>query len=457
MGIQNESELVATDDLEHFQSLKQKIENHNATVGVIGLGYVGLPLVHTLHNSGYSVIGYDTDSTKIKKLSSGISYIQHIRSEVAQSLSESSRFEPTEDFEALRNCDALILCLPTPVGAHNEPDMSFVLSTATRIASIMKRGSLIVLESTTYPGATDTDMVGILDSSGLALGLEYFLAYSPEREDPGNVTLQTHEIPKLLGGVDACSGALAEMLYTKGGFLNVVRVSSARVAECAKLLENTYRAVNIALVNELKMVFDSMDVNIWEVLDAAGTKPFGFQRFNPGPGIGGHCIPVDPFYLTWKAKETGAPCGFIELAALVNAKMPMVVVERLQGALNDECKSVKGSKILLLGIAYKGNVDDIREAPALVIWERLLDLGARVKYHDPFVPAVCLTRKHPRLSGEKSVGVEKGVCGDGYDAVVLVTSHKDFGDFEFLRGFEGPVIDTRNVIPGSLNITLVRA
>lgn len=442
---------------EHFLSLKQELESRNATVGVIGLGYVGLPLVHTLHKSGFSVIGYDTDSSKIKKLSAGISYIQHIAPAVAQSLSTSTRFTPTDEFASLQQCDALILCLPTPVGAHNEPDMSFVLSTATRIAPIMTKGTLVVLESTTYPGATDTDMVRILNSSGLSLGTDYFLAYSPEREDPGNATHQTHEIPKLLGGVDTRSGALAELLYTRGGFVNVVRVSSARVAECAKLLENTYRAVNIALVNELKMVFSSMHVNIWEVLDAAETKPFGFQRFNPGPGIGGHCIPVDPFYLTWKAKETGAPCGFIELAALVNAKMPGVVVERVQAALNEECKSVKGSKVLLLGIAYKGNVDDIREAPALVIWERLLDLGAEIGYHDPFVPVVCPTRKHPRLSGQRSVEVEGGVRGGDFDAVVLVTNHRSFGVFEFLKGFEGPVVDTRNSIPDGLGINVVRA
>lgn len=440
-----------------FIQLQRKLEDRSATVGVIGLGYVGLPLVHTLHTAGFSVVGYDTDSSKIKKLSSGISYIQHIRPEVAQSLSQSAAFIPTDDFNALKRCDAIILCLPTPVGSHNEPDMSFVLSAANGIAAIMKKGTLVVLESTTYPGATDTDMVEVLNASKLSLGREYFLAYSPEREDPGNVTLQTHEIPKLLGGVDCDSGQLAELLYKRGGFVNVVRVSSARVAECAKLLENTYRAVNIALVNELKQVFSSMDVNIWEVLDAAGTKPFGFQRFNPGPGIGGHCIPVDPFYLTWKAKETGTPCGFIELAALVNTKMPVVVVECIQGALNDACKSVKGSKILLVGIAYKGNVDDIREAPALVIWERLLELGAEVRYYDPFVPVVCPTRKHARVAGERSIGLGNSVdCGE-FDAVVVITNHEVFGNFEFLKRFKGVVIDTRNAIPDTLDVNVVRA
>lgn len=335
--------------------------------------------------------------------------------------------------------------------------MSYVLNTTKRISSIMQPATLVILESTTYPGATDTDMVDALNHSKLTLGAEYFIAYSPEREDPGNAQFQTHEIPKLLGGVDEDSGILAELLYRNGGFERTVRVSCARIAECAKLLENTYRAVNIALMNELKMVFDSMEVNIWEVLDAAGTKPFGFQRFNPGPGIGGHCIPVDPFYLTWKAKETGAPCSFIELAAIVNAQMPSKVVARVQAALNEECKSVKGSRILILGIAYKPNVDDIREAPALVVWEQLLDLGAEVKYHDPFVTVVCQTRKHSRLWQEKSVDISEEKIKAGFDAVVVITNHSCFTEYVFLRGFGGPVIDTRNCVPRSLGVNVIRA
>lgn len=441
-----------------YDQLYQRLTERKAVIGVIGLGYVGLPLAHTLHSSGFSVIGFDNDTGKIDKLGAGISYIQHIKPHVAQHLSSSEKFAPTSDFAQLKQCDVLIMCLPTPVGPHNEPDMSFVLSTTHRIAQILQPGRLIVLESTTYPGATDTDIADILSTSNLKLGHDYFLAFSPEREDPGNIQYKTQNIPKLLGGVDVKSGTLAQLLYRTGGFANTVKVSSARVAECAKLLENTYRAVNIALVNEMKQVFESMGVNIWEVLDAAETKPFGYHRFDPGPGIGGHCIPVDPFYLTWKAKETGAPCSFIELAAIVNANMPEAVVVRLQAALNDETKSVKGSHILILGIAYKPNVDDIREAPALVIWERLLDLGANVSYYDPFVPVICQTRRHMRLSQQRSITEDNLILkSTTTDAVVLITHHSCFEGYSFLKGFQGPVVDTRSRIPASLGLKIVRA
>lgn len=441
-----------------FNSLHNRLTERSAIIGIIGLGYVGLPLAHTLHSSGLTVVGFDTDSKKIEKLIAGISYIHHIKPAVAQHLSQSKTFTPTNDFTQLKQCDVLIMCLPTPVGPHNEPDMSFVLSTAHRIADILQPGRLVVLESTTYPSATDTDISEILNNSRLKLGHDYFLAYSPEREDPGNIQYTTQSIPKLLGGVDARSGTLAETLYHVGGFAKTIKVSSSRVAECAKLLENTYRAVNIALVNEMKQVFESMGVNIWEVLDAAETKPFGYHRFDPGPGIGGHCIPVDPFYLTWKAKETGAPCSFIELAANVNANMPEAVVVRLQAALNDEMKSVKGSHVLILGIAYKPNVDDIREAPALVVWERLLDLGAIVNYYDPFVPIICQTRKHMRLSERRSIE-KQSLIGQlaSTDAVILITHHSNFEDYEFLKGFQGPVIDTRSRIPTAMGVKIVRA
>lgn len=441
-----------------FHVLQEKLISKTVTVAVIGLGYVGLPLANTLHSAGLSVIGFDIDERKIEKLRLGISYIQHIDASIVKQLSSSSYFTPTSQFAKLEACQVFILCLPTPVGSHNEPDMSYVLNTTRRISAIIKKGTLVVLESTTYPGATDTEMVNILSESNLTFGEHFFVAYSPEREDPGNDNFETHNIPKLIGGVDEKSGKMAELLYKNGGFENTVTVSSSRVAECAKLLENTYRAVNIALVNELKQVFETMDVNIWEVIDAAATKPFGFHRFEPGPGIGGHCIPVDPFYLTWKGKETGASCGFIELAALVNARMPMVVVDKMKDALNEECKSVKGSKLLLLGIAYKPNVDDMREAPSLDIWEKLLDLGAKVSYHDPFVSVVCQTRKHPRLSKEESLAISAGLFNEqSFDAVIVITNHKSFGRFEYLKGFRGPVIDTRNCIPNDLGINVVRA
>lgn len=442
-----------------YSTLQARLTTRQATIGVIGLGYVGLPLAHNLHSAGMSVVGYDTDRAKVGKLQRGETYIQHINPDIAMQLSMSSRFNATFNFPDLCCCDALIMCLPTPVGPHNEPDMSFVIDTTHQIASILRPGILVVLESTTYPGATDGDIARILNTSGLLLGKDYFLAFSPEREDPGNSSYITCNIPKLLGGVDERSSKVANALYSNGGYTNTVVVSSARVAECAKLLENTYRAVNIALVNEMKQVFESMDVSIWEVLDAAGTKPFGYHRFDPGPGIGGHCIPVDPFYLTWKAKETGAPCSFIELAATVNANMPTSVVNRVQAALNDDTKSARGSRILLLGIAYKPNVDDIREAPALVIWEKLLDLGASVLYYDPYVPVVCQTRKHMRLSQNRSIS--KADISDlsqlSLDAVVLITHHDCFGLYEFLKGFQGPIIDTRNRIPKNLGLRIVRA
>lgn len=450
---------MSSPDCDHsFRQLETKLRSKLVTVAVIGLGYVGLPLANTLHTAGLSVVGFDIDGSKIENLQRGVSYIQHIDASIVKRLSASNRFTPTSLFENLKLCDVFILCLPTPVGTHNEPDMSYVLNTTRRISGIMKKGTLVILESTTYPGATDTEMVNILNESKLKLGDDYFVAYSPEREDPGNEKFQTHNIPKLIGGVEDKSGRLAELLYQNGGFENIVRVSSSRVAECAKLLENTYRAVNIALVNELKLVFETMHVNIWEVIDAAATKPFGFARFEPGPGIGGHCIPVDPFYLTWKGKETGASCGFIELAAMVNAKMPMVVVDKVKDALNEECKSVKGSKILLMGIAYKPNVDDMREAPSLEIWEKLLDLGAKVSYHDPFVSVVCHTRKHPRLSGQESLELSADMFKRrSFDAVVIVTNHNSFGDFSYFKGFEGPVIDTRNCLPRDLDINIVCA
>lgn len=442
----------------YFEDLRDKLQSKSATIAVIGLGYVGLPLVSTLHSAGFSVLGFDIDQAKIKKLEEGFSYIQHIGSEVVETLCASDKFTPTSEFSSLRDSDVFILCLPTPVGSHNEPDMSYVLNATQRISRMMKPGTLIVLESTTYPGATDTDMAKILNNSKCTLGCDYFLAYSPEREDPGNEKYTTKSIPKLLGGVDEPSGLLVQLLYEQGGFESTVRVSSSRVAECAKLLENTYRAVNIALVNELKQVFESMDVNIWEVIDAAATKPFGFQRFEPGPGIGGHCIPVDPFYLTWKGKETGVSCGFVELAAAINAKMPALVVEKTKDALNEECKSVKGSSILLLGIAYKPNVDDMREAPSLEIWEKLLDLGAHVRYCDPFVSVLCQTRKHPRLSQQRSVVLSaQSLRLEKFDAVIVVTNHDSFESYQFLEGFRGPVVDTRNCVPEKLRLNIIRA
>jgi UDP-N-acetyl-D-glucosamine dehydrogenase len=443
---------------QHGAALEERITTRAARVCVIGLGYVGLPLVRTLHGAGYSVVGYDTDDSKIAHLNAGTSYIRHVRKDSVAVLAASPRFTATCAFADVAGCDIVVICLPTPVGAHNEPDMSFVNSAVTQIAGVLRRGMLVILESTTYPGATDTDVAQILDEvSGLVHGDDYFLAYSPEREDPGNVKFATAGIPKLVGGVGAKSGELARLFYLQGGFEDVVLVSSARVAECSKLLENTYRAVNIALVNELKGVFRGMGVDIWEVLDAAATKPFGYQRFDPGPGIGGHCIPVDPFYLAWKAKETGTDgCRFIELAAHVNAGMPAQIVARVQTALNGYGKAVHGARVLLLGVAYKAEVDDIRSAPALEVWAGLAGLGADVRYHDPYVGRLCATRRHPTLTGAASVGFSRAdVSSARYDAVVVLTHHACFGDYAPLDGFEGPVVDTRHCVPARAGLDLV--
>lgn len=461
------SEVVQTQDLgaasgaeNPYSRLQQRLQDRDAVIGVIGLGYVGLPLARTFHNAGCRVLGYDTDETKVQSLKLGKSYIRHISSPSIAELAASPRFCVSSEFKDIGDCSVIVICLPTPVGPHNEPDMSYVTSAVERIGGILRTGVLIVLESTTYPGATDTDVVGILERATptLKLGNDYFVAFSPEREDPGNAKFATTDIPKLVGGVDGASGTLAALLYERGGFSHVVRVSSARVAECAKLLENSYRAVNIALVNELKGVFRAMDVDIWEVLDAASTKPFGFARFDPGPGIGGHCIPVDPFYLAWKARESGNACNFIALAAEVNAGMPATVVSRAQRALNDARKPVSGSRVLLLGLAYKANVDDMRCAPALEIWAGLAGLGGVVSYHDPYVPVVCATRRHPGLAGSRSVPFTAEAVADGaYDAVVVVTHHDCFGEYAPLAGFQGPVVDTRHRVPPRAGLNIVSA
>lgn len=443
-----------------FHALKQLIEDKKATIGVVGLGYVGLPLAHTLHSAGFPVVGFDTDTRKVEALARGESYIRHIPANHVEALSTSTRFTPTTTFPALCACHVVLICLPTPVGSHDEPDMSYVFSTVRALAPILRSGSLVILESTTYPGATDTELAQILSRGGEAvLGRDFFLAYSPEREDPGNAQFSTRDIPKLVGGADPDSGTLAAALYTAGGFATPIVVSCARVAECAKLLENTFRAVNIALVNELKHVFRGMGINVHEVLDAAATKPFGFSRFDPGPGIGGHCIPIDPFYLAWKARECGHQSAFIELAAKVNASMPGRIVQSVQNALNAEGKAVNGSRILILGVAYKAEVDDIREAPALVIWERLMELGGHVRYHDPFVTTIAMSRKHKQLAGEKSI--ELPPSGQDlkkfYDVIVVVTNHAAFDGYTFLDGFNKPVVDTRNCVPNDIRAKVVNA
>src|SRR4051794_17828722 len=364
--------------------LRARIEARTARVAVLGLGYVGLPLAETFAWGNYPVLGFDIDPDKIAKLEKGESYIGHIEPERVAELVATGRFEATTDPGRLAQADVLVICVPTPLGEAREPDLSFVVRTARTIRDYLCRGQLVVLESSTYPGTTDEVVQPILEETGLIAGTDFFLAYSPEREDPGNRDFATRNIPKVVGGIDVTSRDLAVALY-RPVVDGVVPVSSARVAEACKILENTYRAVNIALVNELKVVFDAMGIDVWEVIAAAKTKPFGFQAFYPGPGLGGHCIPIDPFYLTWAARKQGVNTRFIELAGEVNTAMPARVVERVTEALNDCKKPLKGSRVCVLGVAYKKDVDDPRESPAFPIMEQLQRRGAIVSYHDPLI------------------------------------------------------------------------
>jgi len=422
--------------------LADRIDRREATVGVVGLGYVGLPVALTFAESGLTALGFDIDREKVEALGAGRSYIGYIDSERIVNLAEAGRFSATADFERLAEPDALVLCVPTPLTAHREPDLSFVETTARQVASTLRPGQLVVLESTTYPGTTDGLLREALESSGLVCGHDFFLAYSPEREDPGNRRFTTATIPKVIGGVDERSGDLAEALYSCA-FERVVRVSSADAAEASKLTENIFRAVNIALVNELKMVYDRMGIDIWEVLDAAESKPFGFMRFNPGPGWGGHCIPLDPFYLSWKAREYRMVPRFIELAGEVNVAMSSYVVGKLQQALNSRGSALHGSRILVLGLAYKRDVADPRESPAFEIISHLVELGAIVSYHDPHLPKAPSMRTWPKLPELESVPLTPDHLATT-DAVVLVTDHSDV-DYELVLRHAPLIVDTRGV------------
>ena len=421
--------------------LLSKIENKTACVGVVGMGYVGLPLAVAVFDAGYEVLAFDVDPKKIECLNDGTPYLKHLGDDFSKELSGSERFKASCDANDLKRADVISLCVPTPLGKHNDPDLTFVLESTRTVSKILRKGQLVVLESTTYPGTTRDEMLPILESSGLKHGEDFFLAYSPEREDPGRKSESTQSIPKLVGGLDDTSGKIAHAFYSR-----VIKqahlVSSAEVAESAKLLENIYRAVNIALVNEMKLILEKLDVDIWEVVDAAATKPFGFQPFYPGPGLGGHCIPIDPFYLTWKAKEVGMPTRFIELAGEVNQKMPGIVVDRVASALNDEERSLHGASVLIVGVAYKPNVDDIRETPAVFIIEDLIERGANVSYHDPHVPVFPKMRGHDvNLS---SVPIDSSVLGS-YDAVMIVTDHDNI-DWDNIALHAKLIIDTRNAL-----------
>ena len=419
-------------------ALSRKISDSSAVIGVIGLGYVGLPLLAAFHRAGLKVIGFDVDPSKIELLHRGENYLKHLGADLVHDML-GDRFDATADFGRLGEADALIVCVPTPLGKHFEPDMSYIEKSSDAIAKTLRKGQLIVLESSTYPRTTREVMLPRFEAKGLKCGQDFFLAFSPEREDPGRKDHNTVTIPKLVGGIDAASGEVAIALYQKA-IKTVIPVSSAEVAEAAKLLENIYRAVNIALVNEMKVVLDAMGIDVWEVVAAAKTKPFGFQAFYPGPGLGGHCIPIDPFYLTWKAREYGHSTRFIELAGEVNRRMPDYVVEKVMHALNGHGKAVKGSKILILGLAYKPDVDDVRESPSFELIEKMEHIGAKVDYSDPHVPQTHKMREHDLHL--KSVPLTKDTLAS-YDCVVVATNHAAF-DFDLVVKYAKLIVDTRN-------------
>lgn len=430
-----------------YEALLQKLSSGRATVAVMGLGYVGLPLAWALHEAGFVVIGLDTDAKKIEALRKNEPYLKHLGPAVSAGLSASARFEPTTDDARLADADAVIVCVPTPLNAAHEPDLSYVLGTADRIGARLRRGQLVVLESTTYPGTTRQEFVPRMlqaargHAPGLRMGVDVFAAFSPEREDPGNPSHTTRTIPKLVGGLDERSGALAAALYGRA-VERVVSVRSAEVAEAAKLLENIFRAVNIALVNEMKTLLTDMGIDVWEVVRAASTKPFGFMPFWPGPGLGGHCIPIDPFYMSWKARQIGRAARFIELAGEVNVRMPEYVVERAVAALAARGKDVRGARVLVLGLAYKPDIDDVRESPSFELIRLFRERGASVEYSDPHVPATWPGRKHDL--GMRSVELSQRTLGE-CDCVVISTNHSAF-DYGLIARHAALVVDTRDAM-----------
>jgi UDP-N-acetyl-D-glucosamine dehydrogenase len=415
-------------------------------IAVIGLGYVGLPLSLQFAKNGVAVVGLDIDADKIALLRQGLSDIRHIPSADIAAMVEKGLLDPTTDFSRVAEVEAAIICVPTPLNKYREPDLSYVLETGKSIAPHMRKGVLVVLESTTYPGTTERELRDVLeDGSGLVAGKDFHLAFSPEREDPGNPDSKVAKIPKVVGGLTPACLDSAVALYSTA-VEQIVPVSSCAAAEATKLTENIFRSVNIALVNELKMIYEKMGIDIWEIITAAKTKPFGFMAFYPGPGLGGHCIPIDPFYLTWKAREYGMHTRFIELAGEVNASMPDYVIAKVVEALNRSGKAVRGSKILLLGLAYKADVDDIRESPSLVLIERLEALGAKVDFNDPYVPVIPVTREHAALLGRES----RPVSGD-YDCLVVATAHSDYKGAD-IAALGIPVVDSRGIVPHGPNV-----
>ena len=423
-----------------LESLSAQIANKEAVVGVIGLGYVGLPLMQAFLRAGYRTLGFDVDPTKITLLKNGKSYIEHISSTWIAEAREREMFDATADMRRLAEADVILICVPTPLTETRDPDLTFVSQTARQISAVLRPGQLVVLESTTYPRTTRDVVLPILAESGLFVGADFFLAYSPEREDPGNADFSARSIPKVVGGYDLASRELAVALYS-AAVVKVVPVSTCEVAEACKILENTYRAINIALVNELKVLYDRMGIDVWEVIEAAKTKPFGFQAFYPGPGLGGHCIPIDPFYLSWIARQYGMNTRFIELAGEINTAMPRYVVEKVGDALNERRKPIKGSRVLLLGMAYKPNVDDCRESPGFELLELLLNKGASVKYNDPHIPVLPKVRHYPSLSMTSEPLTAELLAAQ--DCVLIATNHRVY-DYDFIVRHASLVVDTRN-------------
>ena len=422
------------------KKVQDVIDGKRALVGIVGLGYVGLPLVKAFVDAGFRTMGFDVDSHKVESLLAGKSYIKHLPGEWILGCIAEGKFEPTADLQRLSEPDALLICVPTPLSDSRDPDLSFVESTTRQIAKTLRPGQLVVLESTTYPGTTRDVLLPILAAGGLQVGEDFFLAYSPEREDPGNPDYSASGIPKVVGGLEPNSLRLAQSLYSHA-VVNTVPVSSCEVAEACKILENTYRSVNIAMVNELKMLFDRIGIDVWEVIDAAKTKPFGFQAFYPGPGLGGHCIPIDPFYLSWVARKHELATRFIELAGEINASMPGYVISRLSEALNEEGKPIRGSKIGILGVAYKKDVDDPRESPSFKLMELLLQRGADLTYNDPHVPSLPKMR-HYDLPAMESQELTPAYL-NSLDCVLIATDHSAY-DYEMIVQHAKLVIDTRN-------------
>ncbi len=424
----------------------ERIEKREYKVGILGLGYVGLPLMWTFHDANMPVIGFDVDQEKVDCIKSGTPYIKHLGEEMMSVLSSSDKCEATTDFSRMTEADSLLMCVPTPLDHHREPDMKYVTQTAETISKYLREGQLVILESTTYPGTTEDLIIPILEKgSGLKAGEDFYVAYSPEREDPGNPDFNTAKIPKVVGAHGEDALKLACAMYDTA-IVQTVPVSDCKTAEAVKLTENIFRSINIALVNELKVIYHAMGIDVHEVLDAASTKPFGFMKFTPGPGLGGHCIPIDPFYLTWKAREVEHPTRFIELAGEINTDMPRYVMRRTLEALNTQKKALNGSNVLLIGLSYKPDVDDDRESPTYKLFELFRSMGAEISYYDPYVPKIKETREYPQFAGMQSVDWNEETVS-GFDVVVISTNHTDI-EYGELAKWSDLIVDTRNAMNG---------